>query len=272
MTSGSARGSSPRTVITFAPATRAVVTAAVVAASLFPAGTSSARWSSGAGALVAGSRAGLVTTRMPGSWAASTFAGIPTASTTRGSRALIRAWSAALITAAAAWAEPEAGRTPVCRAIVAAPPDPGCAGAAEVSSMGAWRCSAWRAAAASADLSGLAITMTGADANNSCATPSAITSGVPVSTEVAAAGSRVCEASGAGAGGSCSGHAGAGCHAGANGSQQREHRPGFEQLPAAALTGLQPPHTASGRHERTPFVICSRRLQQGAVPVQKRGA
>ena len=68
--------------------------------------------------------------------------------------------------------------------------------------MGAWTCSAWRAAAASADLSGLAITMTGADANNSCATPSAITSGVPVSTEVAAAGRWVCDASATAAGGS----------------------------------------------------------------------
>ena len=86
MTSGSARGSPPRTLITSAPATRAVVTAALVAA-LFPAGTSSARWSSGAGALVAGSMAGLVTTRMPGSWAASTFAGTPIASTTCGSSA-----------------------------------------------------------------------------------------------------------------------------------------------------------------------------------------
>src|SRR5271170_4806639 len=44
--------------------------------------------------------------------------------------------------------------------------------------------------------------MTGADANKSCATLSAITSGVPVSTEVAAAGRWVCDARGAGAGGS----------------------------------------------------------------------
>ena len=96
---GSARGSSPRTAITRTPATRAVVTAASVAASLSPECTSSARWLSGAGAFVAGSIAGSVTTRMPGSAAASTLPATPTASTARGSSALICARSMALTTA-----------------------------------------------------------------------------------------------------------------------------------------------------------------------------
>src|SRR5271155_4742370 len=113
---------------------------------------------------------------MPGSWAASTFAVTPTASTARGSSALTCARSIALTMAT-----------------------PG----TEVSRRGACARSAWRVAARSADGLGLATTTTGEEVNNLCATPTATTSGDPASTDVADAGRRVRAARRTGAGGSC---------------------------------------------------------------------
>jgi hypothetical protein len=74
---GSACGSPPRTAITRAPATRAVVIAASIAVSWSPGCTSSTRRPRGGGVFVAGSMAGSVTTWMPGSAAASTFLATP---------------------------------------------------------------------------------------------------------------------------------------------------------------------------------------------------
>ena len=163
---GSARGSPPRTAITRAPATRAVVIAASIAVPRSPECTSSARRPRGGGVFVAGSIAGSVTTRMPGSAAASTFPATPTASTARGSSALIRARSMALTTA------------PPARA--------------EASSSGAWALRAdWAAAVSSAGRSGLATITTGAETNNSCARLPATTSAAPASTDVSDAGRRV---------------------------------------------------------------------------------
>ena len=95
----------------------------------------------------------------------------PTASTARGSRALICARSPALTTAAGSVGLP---------------------GSTEVSSSGACTRRADLAAAASpADPAGLATTTTGAEENSRDATPPATTSGAPASTDTVGAGTWV---------------------------------------------------------------------------------
>ena len=74
---------------------------------------------------------------------------------------------------------------------------------AEVSRRGACARSATRAAAKPVEGSGLATTTTGEEANKLAVTSSAITSAVPVSTDVAETGARVRGASGTGGAGSC---------------------------------------------------------------------
>jgi len=155
---GSARGSPLSTVITRAPAARAVVTAASVAASGVPERTRRARWlSAGVAALVAGSAAGLLTTWMPGSSAASACPAMPVASTARGRMSLICDRSAAL-------AGPGDRADSACPEFVFS----------EVSSSGACARRADRAAAARlAGWSGRVTTTTGAAASSLLATPSA---------------------------------------------------------------------------------------------------
>src|SRR5262249_56351082 len=80
---GSALGSYPRTVIPRAPAASAVVTAAT-SAPADPRRTRITTWPSGGSARVAGSAAGRVTTRVPGSCAAIACRPTPAARTARG--------------------------------------------------------------------------------------------------------------------------------------------------------------------------------------------
>ena len=96
---GSARGSPPRTAITRAPATRAVVNAASVAAPRSPGCTSSARRPRGAGCLRRGQHRRVGDHADARQRSREHIPATPTASTARGSSALICARSMALTTA-----------------------------------------------------------------------------------------------------------------------------------------------------------------------------